>query len=237
MGFASLNNSLRGLQSTAGGGSSQTATKLGELIGRVYEEWIPTEVKSKQLVSAARLIFDAGNNLSDRRRNTLIEEVLENIDKESKNDPKGGIEVLTAMAGIPELPAEYKTDVNELKEKRVEELRLRTDLLDAYGMYKLISYCYEKREGYLIVFINDIELDKAKKQVKAIEKTITSKIELDTDEVWEELMKDWDTLKLLVDAGTAGSNPDWDACDPFLFLLENLATSYGIKSGSDKKDF
>ncbi len=237
MGFASLNNSLRGLQSTAGGGSSQTATKLGELIGRVYEEWIPTEVKSKQLVSAARLIFDAGNNLSDRRRNTLIEEVLENIDKESKNDPKGGIEVLTAMAGIPELPAEYKTDVNELKEKRVEELRLRTDLLDAYGMYKLISYCYEKREGYLIVFINDIELDKAKKQVKAIEKTITSKIELDTDEVWEELMKDWDTLKLLVDADTAGSNPDWDACDPFLFLLENLATSYGIKSGSDKKDF
>ena len=89
----------------------------------------------------------------------------------------------------------------------------------------------------MIVFINDIELDKAKKQVKAIEKTITSKIELDTDEVWEELMKDWDTLKLLVDADTAGSNPDWDACDPFLFLLENLATSYGIKSGSDKKDF
>jgi len=237
MGFASLNDSLRGLQSTAGDSSSQTATKLGELIGRVYEEWIPTEVKSKQLVSAARHIFDAGNNLSDRRRNTLIEEVLENIDKESKNDPKGGIEVLTAMAEIPGLPAEYKTDVNELKEKRVAELRLRTDLLDAYGMYKLISYCYEKREGYLIVFINDIELDKARKQVKAIEKTITSKIELDTDEVWEELMKDWDTLKLLVDADTAGSNPDWDACDPFLFLLANLATSYGIKSGSDKKDF
>ena len=59
-------------------------------------------------------------------------------------------------------------------------------LLVSYKQYAYIKYCNEIRQGYLIVFINDIELDRARTAVKAIEiDVLNEKDDIDTDAIWE----------------------------------------------------
>ncbi len=42
-------------------------------------------------------------------------------------------------------------------------------LFDAYRTYVIVKYCSESRKGYLIPWVNDDELDRARRRVKKIE--------------------------------------------------------------------
>ena len=43
------------------------------------------------------------------------------------------------------------------------------ELGNAYRVYAFVKYCNKIREGYLIVYVNDVELDRAREKIKAIE--------------------------------------------------------------------
>ena len=43
---------------------------------------------------------------------------------------------------------------------------------------------YEARQGYAVVYINDVQMTKAKKQVEEIEKILLSEFELDEELIW-----------------------------------------------------
>jgi len=62
--------------------------------------------------------------------------------------------------------------------------RLRT----AYQEYLYIRSCYQVREGYLVVWINDVEMERARQAVTRLEKEILKEDStLNTDEVWREI--------------------------------------------------
>ena len=42
-------------------------------------------------------------------------------------------------------------------------------LYEAYRKYIYVKYCNETRQGYLVVWVNEVELDRARTRVKAIE--------------------------------------------------------------------
>lgn len=122
--------------------------------------------------------------------------------------------------------------------KKAQEKELRETLVAAYGVYQVIKYCYQIREGYAMVYVNDTEMANAKKQVKTIENTITSMIEVDTDAAWKESIEGATNIKKLVDLDIALANtPNWDQCDMFLLALEEESVKYGMKPESEKKDF
>jgi hypothetical protein len=63
-------------------------------------------------------------------------------------------------------------------------------LFDVYRSWIYISACNEIRSGYLVVFVNDIELQRARAAVKAIEKKLQSEDQnLDMTEIWNEAGK------------------------------------------------
>lgn len=55
-----------------------------------------------------------------------------------------------------------------------------------YVNYIDVARCYNARRGYLVVHINDFEMDRAKDAVKQIEKALSPSLTVQTpDEVWE----------------------------------------------------
>lgn len=61
-----------------------------------------------------------------------------------------------------------------------------TELGNAYRVYAFIKYCHEIHRGYLVVYVNDIELDRAREKIKAIEAPfIAAQPDLDTKEVFD----------------------------------------------------
>jgi hypothetical protein len=61
------------------------------------------------------------------------------------------------------------------------ELGSRYFLTNVYSIYGRIKWCYQRREGYALVLINDEELSQAQEAVRAIETTIGRR----DDEVFE----------------------------------------------------
>jgi hypothetical protein len=60
-----------------------------------------------------------------------------------------------------------------------------TDLVNAYRVYSVVKYCNEIRQGYLVTYVNDIELDRAREKIKAIEAPYLAAYKnLDTDELF-----------------------------------------------------
>jgi len=85
----------------------------------------------------------------------------------------------------------------EQEKRQQEEVRARAkvqaeqankpenQLATGYISYLRIKACYEARKGYAAVFINDHEMDIARKQIKSVEKAITAQHQLDTEKVWK----------------------------------------------------
>ncbi|WP_316186622.1 hypothetical protein [Bradyrhizobium sp. SZCCHNRI2014] len=64
--------------------------------------------------------------------------------------------------------------------------RLRT----AYEQYMYVTSCHRAREGYLVVWINDVEMDRARQAVTRLEKEILREDStINVDEVWNEIAK------------------------------------------------
>jgi hypothetical protein len=58
-------------------------------------------------------------------------------------------------------------------------------LFEGYWRYAFVQYCHKAREGYLAVYINDPEMDRAKTAVEAIKtKALAEQPDIDTDAIW-----------------------------------------------------
>ena len=101
-------------------------------------------------------------------------------------------------------PAAGKKQLDEIREKVAlcertqngtlpdyrEEIRrfdsdAKIDLLVGYRFYALVKYCHEIREGYLSVYINNVEMRRADKAIRAIvQKAVSEYNSIDTDKIW-----------------------------------------------------
>ena len=72
----------------------------------------------------------------------------------------------------------------EAKEMRKPINRLRR----AYSQYMYVRSCYRARQGYFVVWINDIEMERARGAVSRIEnEVLNEEATIDTAAVWKEL--------------------------------------------------
>lgn len=79
----------------------------------------------------------------------------------------------------------YDEMVYEARRRNATKLTAR--LFDVYRSWMYVYLCNQARAGYLAVFVNDIELERARKAVKAIEvKFKTDDPELDINQVWND---------------------------------------------------
>jgi hypothetical protein len=63
-------------------------------------------------------------------------------------------------------------------------------LLLGYRLYHYVSVCNQAREGFLVTSVNDVELERGRKAVKAIEaRALNDDPSIDTDNVWQTSLK------------------------------------------------
>lgn len=63
-------------------------------------------------------------------------------------------------------------------------------LYRGYQYYAHIKFCNEVREGYLVKYVNDVELERAEIAIKAIvAQTTKEDAAIDTDDVWKKALK------------------------------------------------
>ena len=62
-------------------------------------------------------------------------------------------------------------------------------LYRGYQLYALVKFCNEVREGYLVQYVNDTEMVRAKKAIKSIvDQAIKDDTTIDTDDVWKQAL-------------------------------------------------
>jgi hypothetical protein len=112
-------------------------------------------------------------------------------------------------------------------EKTLESLENTDALQVAYKNYAIVKYCSEVRQGYAMVYINEIELHRARIAVKAIEdNAVTKDKNLDTDALWSRALSE-----------ISGTPVSRDQCQ---FALNELFKQYnGIRPADSiiPKDF
>ena len=72
-------------------------------------------------------------------------------------------------------------------------------LIDAYTYYVIIKKMHSMREGYAVVYINDNEMKKVKKQMGEIEKILVNEYSLDKDLFWDIAMRKYDQDYSIID--------------------------------------
>jgi hypothetical protein len=59
----------------------------------------------------------------------------------------------------------------------------------AYGQYRIVTHCHEAREGYAVVYINDVEMERAKAAVTSIEAAmLKADPSIDTAATWNKVV-------------------------------------------------
>jgi hypothetical protein len=59
----------------------------------------------------------------------------------------------------------------------------------AYQAYVQVQLCYKQRQGYQIVWVNDVEMDRARRAIKAIEQKFTKDDpSIDTNKLWQSVL-------------------------------------------------
>jgi hypothetical protein len=78
----------------------------------------------------------------------------------------------------------------ERQEKAAAEARKPENrLVRAYEFYAKVQFCNQVRQGYASVFVNDVEMERARIAAKTIEKSLLSEEpNLNTDNVWQQAL-------------------------------------------------
>jgi hypothetical protein len=88
---------------------------------------------------------------------------------------------IIAVAEAAKQAAEQKAQA----ERAAENAKPHNRLYIAYQRWVYIQFCNEVRQGYLVTYVNDIERERARVAVKAIEKAaLAEQADLDTDAIW-----------------------------------------------------
>ena len=114
----------------------------------------------------------------------------------------------------------------ELSRQEAEVTPLNV-LVRAYSYYIYIKHCYEKRDGYVIVYINDHEIDRARSDIKTIsDKIKQSDPSISDDAAWR-----------LGDSEASKHVETQENCQYVLSILDKAAKSADPEAGMTKKDF
>jgi len=97
--------------------------------------------------------------------------------------------------GLEQLLAEKRQRIQDEENARAvaatEARKPLNRLLTGYRRYAYIKYCNEVRQGYVVVYINEVELDRARVAVKAIEDdALREDRSLDTNAIWNMALKE-----------------------------------------------
>jgi hypothetical protein len=86
---------------------------------------------------------------------------------------------------------------NEAAHRQAEAQAARNEWLShpvnalsvAYGQYRIVTRCHEARDGYLVVYINDVEMERAKSAVTSIEAAmLKADPSIDTAATWNKVV-------------------------------------------------
>lgn len=100
----------------------------------------------------------------------------------------------SCFPGIKKLYSEYHERAVAIAEKqrsaeKLKEAKLHTpekELRDLYERYISVKACYETRKGYAVVLIDDAQMQKARRRIKALEQSLLkSDPGLDTNLTWK----------------------------------------------------
>jgi hypothetical protein len=146
-----------------------------------------------QAQSVCEIIKKAAIERQERARRTIIESARRKEELERQNVQ---LEAQRA-AEAAERKAEQEKQAAAAEAKAIEDAKPINVLFRAHTRYIFVNVCHQNRKGYLMVFINDVELDRAEKAIHAIlaqQKKRDSQI--DTDLAYNEAMKEISRLPI-----------------------------------------
>lgn len=143
----------------------------------------PKEVRKAVFKACLMLTYD----LSEAKAEQVLPKAYEMVEHSSFREE---VELYTEIGRTKtQQAAEIQRKKNaELAaaEAKIQALPVNR-LLNGYMAFGYVRFCHESREGYLVQYVNDVELKKAERAVKAIvEQTTKEDPSLDTDRVWQE---------------------------------------------------
>jgi hypothetical protein len=103
--------------------------------------------------------------------------------------------VIQRRAHVDELMQQHAERQARAAEREKEEARIQAmpinRLLNGYRFLIYVSVCYQVRQGWLVVWVNDVELKRAHDAAKAIEaQALKDDPSIDSDYVWQAARKD-----------------------------------------------
>jgi hypothetical protein len=89
---------------------------------------------------------------------------------------------------------DYKVLLAKQKEAEIEAARVAnlpsSKVVKAYGLYTMVKYCNQVREGYLGKYVNDVEMERAETVIRAIiDKAKAEDPTIDTDKLWSQAQR------------------------------------------------
>jgi hypothetical protein len=79
-----------------------------------------------------------------------------------------------------------RLEIEAQKRAEIEARKPENRLIKAYQLYSNVQFCNQLRQGYMVVWVNDLELERARAATKAIEKSIlVEQPGLNTNNLWQ----------------------------------------------------
>lgn len=104
------------------------------------------------------------------------------------------ISVLAALACIAAGPASAEYNGYSIGRAPATKVEEQTEwLYSAYRHYAYLKFCNEVRQGYAVVYVNDIELDRARTKIKNIEDdSLNFAKDISTVDLWKKAVESID---------------------------------------------
>lgn len=119
LGFQNFTAALRQLQANNTLPVKETAI-LQALISKTYKSWIKNEIKNGEFVTATNTTYEIRNGLSTNVKNELIDKLVKEADRKSKNDPASVTAFLQAFDGNRKISQETTFKFNKLRTKVIK---------------------------------------------------------------------------------------------------------------------
>jgi len=92
---------------------------------------------------------------------------------------------------VSKLIDNYRKKQEELRQAEAEAIRVAnlpsSRIVNAYRLYTMVKYCNQVREGYLVKYVNDVEMERAEVVIRAIvNKAKSEDPSVDTDKLWSQ---------------------------------------------------
>jgi hypothetical protein len=139
------------------------------------------EARQKGDVSYKAICDLERNNQAEKQREKAIEAKAQAAERERRRQEYEA--------------ARPAREAAEREAARIEALPSNR-LFNGYRLYGYVKFCNEVREGYMVQYVSDIELERARKAIKAIAARATKDdASINTDDVWQKARGTLDRLR------------------------------------------